>query len=368
MNDEICDYPYELDFVFGKYAPREDSGKYIVLRELVPTIAKKTPVELKFADIDYKDVVDTPEARDHANAIDSQKPGIVVEVGPNKYKLLSDEHKIFKISFWNRTKHNFYVLTPEEIEPFFRSSETGLRLTESRIKLKEIHDVFGFAVPVFTYMNHDQYKDEIHSESLEYIDPDTLGKSYSQTLRTKNIIDIESDCMGDLKQATLSAYDCFYRHVMDVKWSDNVTVTQSWMVDSPPWDGIIDPEPMSIHNHFMSLACSTYYLKHKKGFGGNLRLFNPIKQFIDQVTELNILYRLEPQKGFTNFYDIEVEESDIVIFPGGMKHTIGDYRNRNQNRISIPTNSTVTPLRSYKSRGTQYHYGYRFDIKGHHEL
>ncbi len=103
---------------------------------------------------------------------------------------------------------------------------------------------------------------------------------------------------------------------MDFKWADNFNICQSWMVDTPPWNGVeYNVDPMSVHSHFMSIACSTYYLKHQKGFGGDLRFENPICAFIDFVTEFNIMERLEPNSGVRNMDDIEVEESDIVIFP-----------------------------------------------------
>ena len=367
MKQEL--YPYELDYVHGRYAPSEDSSKYIVLRELVPLISKKKTLKLHFVDVDHKNVEDTQEARDIANSLDAQKPAIVLKVGKNKYQLLSNEHHLFKLKFWGVSSHEFYVFTPNEIEPYFRSSETGLKLTESRIKLKEVHDVFGFSVPVFTYLNHEEHKDKIQSEFKKYIDEKTVGESYSRTIRNKNIIDIDSEAILDIKEATLSAYDCFYRHVMDVKWADNIVICQSWMVDSPPWDGKLkNTGPMSNHNHFMSMACSTYYLKHETGKGGQLRLFNPTNDFIDNILELKVLTLQEPQSGYNDCYDVDVDESDIIIFPGALKHTIAPYTNKETNRLSVPTNSTITPLRSYKNMGGRYHYGYRFDIKGHHEL
>ncbi len=144
-------------------------------------------------------MVDTQKARDHANSIAAENPAVVVKVGENKYQLMSDEHQLFKLNFWGDiSKHDFYVLTPQEIEPYYRSSETGLKLTESRIKLKKVHDIFGFSIPVFTYMNHDEYKDDIYSEFMKYKDPETEGASYSQTFRTKNIIDIDSESVRDL--------------------------------------------------------------------------------------------------------------------------------------------------------------------------
>jgi len=369
FEDEFSSF---FDTIKGTYSPINDPSKILYLRDIIPVLRGKHHVELDFDQIDHKEVEDTQQAREYANTLWENETGIVVKKG-ERYELLDDEYKIFKMKFWKRKKHHYLIVTPEEIEPHFRCAKTGLRLNETRIELKEVHDVFGFSVPVFRYINHEKYKTALYNEYCSHVDTMDSDGSYRRTDRRKNILSIDSLHSLDLLKATLSAYDCFYRHVYGITYSDSIEITQSWMVDTPPWDGKSKTDPMTIHNHFLSLACSTYYLKHKSGFGGNLRLYNPISPFMDQITEFAIMRRLGPSKGTTAFFDLPVEESDIVIFPGAFIHTISPYTNKDTSRVSLPSNSTINPLRSDPNPNERNKhgipcYGYRYTMRGHHEL
>ena len=353
-----------LDHLTGQYTPSSD--KILYLRDLIPIIRNREIVKMNLDQVDYEEVIDSPEARSNANKINFNTPSLVVKLG-DRYQLLDDPHKIFKLKYWNMTEHIFFIVSLDEIEPHFRCSKTGLKLNEKRIELKTIHDCFGFPIPVFKYLNHQKFKTDLYEEYSK--DLNDWGSTYTGTNRTKNIILNQTPCSLDLLKATISAYDCFYRHIYGSTYADKIEITHSWMVETPPWNGESQStNPMSAHKHFLSLACSTYYLEHETGFGGDLRIMNPICEFSDQMAELYIMNRLNPTKGYTRFFDVPVDESDIVVFSGALKHTIGDYTNKKAKRVSIPTNSTINPLRSTytMSENGRIDYGYRYDIKGHH--
>jgi len=355
------EFPSLFDHVSGIYTPLNQPDRCVYRRDLIPILRGRHVVEIDLNKIVCRDVIDSNEARYIANTINDNMTGIVIK-SEDGYELVDDEHLIFKLKFFGKTKHTFTVITDEEIKPHYRCIESGLLLSENRIELKKIHNVFGFDIPVFRYLNHEKFKSDLYYQFNQY---SLAGETYTRTDRRKNIFDIESESVLDLKNATMSAYDCFYKHIHGINFSDTIEITQSWMVDLP---AVPHQNPMSVHGHFMSLACSTYYMKHEQGVGGDLRFENPIVDFMDNVIEFKLLNKMRWTKGRNMFFDLPVEESDIVVFPGGFKHTISPYMNTKENRISIPSNSLLTPLRSRSGEELEPHYGYRFDIGGHHEL
>ncbi len=365
LNDISKDLPpSHFDFLKGGYTPSEDPTKYVYLRDLIPTMRGRHKVKLPIHLIDYEEVSDSQKARDLANAIPEEAAGIVVKKG-TRYKLISDEHLLFKLEMMNTFQGVFIVLSEEELEPHYRDSKSGLLLSEERICLKAMHNVFGFSIPVFEYLNHDKYKSELKSEHCRY-DSKSLNNSYERTSGKRSILESDSEATKDLKAATLAAYDCFYKHTYGLMYADKVEVTQSWLTRTPPSTSESEKSPMKMHKHFMSMACSTYYLKHKRGKGGNLSLVNPASFFMDNVAEFSMMRALGPTKGTEFIYELEIEESDIVVFPGGIHHQISPYEGEDE-RLSLPSNSVINPLRSSPHELSSNHYGYRFEMRSHNE-
>ena len=234
-------------------------------------------------------------------------------------------------------------------------------ISNDYIELMYTKNYFGYPVCVYRFKKHDELKDELLKRVT--IDSMSNGNYIRSVPDAKPILEYtDNHAISELRTAYQKAYDHFYTDVLDCDLSfddedkpyktltkSKPIITQSWFVRVPPINNVKNENgdscvmPMSMHTHFLSPVCGAYYLSIERqvGDGGNLVFGQPQ---CDHMLSYVIRDCLRA-KGSIKYYEIhEIHESEIVLWAGVLPHTIEAQRNMSSERVSIITNSIVTPL------------------------
>jgi len=252
----------------------------------------------------------------------------------------------------------FDLFNDDELLPHCRDPETGFIYNDDSITIKSIEDVFGFDCYVYHYNNHEKNKQDLIKETEKDVltDPKDM-EQFEQTNKRHSFLKRDSSSVNDLRSAFMSCYDHFYKIVLSGRYTDNLDITQSWAVHTKPNDINKEQHPMRYHTHYMSPVCSVYYLQYEQGTGGLFSLENPMHRRYNDIMQFEMLSNIGVDSGCRMSKEIEIEEGDIVVFPGGIRHAITPYTG-NQTRISIASNSIVSPIRSGENK-------YLFNVSGY---
>ena len=294
-------------------------------------------------------------------------PGVVVEDGDNpydyKYRMIDGCHRIRKImTETSKTHSDFYVLKNEEFIRLLETYETERWENDEHLELVEVKDYFGFPACVYRFKKHDDLKSELLKEVNNNL---YTNQSYVRRKpESKPLLwDETNTALSEIKIAYEKAYDHFYNEILACDLSLNhpekgyetdcqskPIITQSWVVSVPPNPtNTFVGNPMSMHMHFLSPVCGAYYLNLEGDTtkdGGNLVFLNP--SYNDSPTDGSMMYMIRHGIRAGGMIKKTVvhplEEGDIVLWAGILKHTIEPFYNTKTNRVSIITNSCVTPL------------------------
>ena len=234
---------------------------------------------------------------------------------------------------------------------------------------------FGFPVTIYKFKNHEELKLGLLEESKNDLIPGSLDSTkldtYDRTDRqTSGILNRDLPNMEVLKKAYKEALNHFYYQVLraipDYQLaSETITkplltipqITQSWVIRTKKVDDETTPGHMSMHTHWMSPVCGSYYLKKPPEIvGGNLLFENPLLSknhavMTDSVLMLRDGLRCE---GLQTLSLLEVSEGDIALWSGVLPHTIEKIENTSIERVSVIINSTPKNICRHASGGYFY--------------
>lgn len=308
-------------------------------------------------------------------------PGVVVEDGENpydcKYRMIDGCHRIRKImTETSKTHSDFYVLKNKEFIRLLETYESNfyvLKNEDEHIELIDTKNYFGFPVCVYRFKKHDELRDQLIQEVNTDGDSLLFNGGYIRSKPSKKpiLLNEKDNALAELNTAYQKAYEHFYSDILDADLimsrdlsgeDDNLNfvakpiVTQSWVVGVPanPTPHVKD-SPMGLHTHFLSPVCGSYYLSlDKNANGGNLVFANPMMANPNANDSLYLLIKSLRVAGHVKFDIIHpVEEGQIVIWAGVLPHAIEPVFNSKKQRISIITNSCVSPLPDFYR---QYNY------------
>ena len=226
-------------------------------------------------------------------------------------------------------------------------------INNAYIELIDTKTYYGFPVAVYKFKKHDDLKGKL----LERVTIDSMSNgTYTRSVPdAKPILDYTNNhAIFELRTAYQKAYDHFYSDILDCDLSfdhgdkpyktrsvSKPVITQSWFVRVPPNKNVESEHgPMTVHTHFLSLVCGSYYLNLDQGEGGNLVFTMPE---CDGMQMTMFRECLRPKK--VKYHQVhEINEGEIVLWAGVLPHTIEKQHNVKSERVSIITNSAVSPL------------------------
>ena len=329
----------------------------------------KTATQVCLNDIGWKglNTKDTDSLSQRYHKCDISFPGVIVEGAENpylkKYRMIDGCHRIRKIiRETNRTHSDFFVLSNEEFLELLEEYENQRWQDDEYIELKDTKDYFGFPACTYKFKKHDELKEELIKSAKD--DLYVNGSYVRRKAEAKPLLwDTDNEALMELKKAYYKAYEHFYKEILFCDLSLNheektyesnhkskPIITQSWVVGVPPnptnnYAG----KPMSMHGHFLSPVCGAYYLnldRKSVDDGGNLVFQNPM--YNSANTDGGLMYLIEHAiraGGLIKRTAVHpLEEGEIVLWTGILYHTIQPFYNTPTERVSIITNSCVTPL------------------------
>ena len=291
-NYHSCGYDHHGDWrINGKTL-------FLPVEKIMEAIKDKTPQTVLLDAIAWKgmNTHHSDKLDDRYHGCDISYPGVVVEDAQNpanlRYRMIDGTHRMRKILNETSKSHSeFYVLSNEEFLAMLGQTKSQLKDKMSLVTQKEVIDVFGYPVGVYTYKNHDQNCDAIRDAALmtdvNYIqDRTTDGQLYTTRIRSSSSADplfvaSNKECMIDLKKAYQQAINHFYYDVLKYEplpGEGDPQINQSWLVDyqeNPEFDG--RSNGLEFHSHRFSFVCGCYYSHYptEERYGGSILFANP---------------------------------------------------------------------------------------------
>jgi hypothetical protein len=222
------------------------------------------------------------------------------------------------------------------------------------MQLKKQLDLFGFPLCIYSYENHDKYKDEIIEQAGIGVTPSPPHSKISNSVITHycagrngiGFLDRKNEALQDLRRSFGECLDHFYHTVLDANlYGQGFQISQSWTVAvTRRANGANGVNP---HHHLLSWVCGAYYPKFKKGMSGALEVAIPRdpNHFFYWLDCYNL-----PQSKL-----IEPEEGDILLWTGNFNHQVHHSKDPDS-RLSVIINSM--PRRLCASGGD---YSYNLD-------
>ena len=336
----------------------------------------KTATKVSLNDIGWKGLhtKDTDGLTERYHKCDTTFPGVIVEGGENpyskKYRMIDGSHRIRKIiRETNQTHSDFFVLSNEEFLGLLKKHESQRWNDDEYIELVEQKDIFGFPACIYRFKKHDEYKESI----IDYLGSDEMLSKYftgggyvrSDGMQ-KPFLSSDKKVVMALRKAFETATKHFYEDILmanlscnqnpdkrqSYKTKMNPKITQSWVVRVPPNPEGDTSKPMTTHAHFLSPVCGSYYLKlsrDKKTQGGNLVFVNPGLNIHEPSSNTNILHSFLKCKGIKWDTIQPVNEGEIILWAGALRHTIEPTAYMKDERISVIINTCPDPLASNRS-------------------